>query len=70
MISLAANQFVLGSILIRGQMLRTLRLTQRGAVRTACLFGTPLWYYGVFSPLAYTHAGDTLLMTAVGVPDN
>lgn len=62
-ISLASNAYVVASIAVLAAVLIGMGLSHRGAVLTAAVFGTPLWYYASFSP-SYSHAADTFLITA------
>jgi hypothetical protein len=64
MISLAANAFVVGAAALAWLLIVRLRLPMPSFAVFAAVFGSPLWYYGVFSP-SYTHAADTLIVTAV-----
>jgi len=61
-VSLSSNLYALGAVLLTAVLLTKLRLPRRGLVLIAALFGTPLFYYAVFSP-AYSHATDTFLVT-------
>jgi hypothetical protein len=63
MITLASIAYVLLAAWSCMWLVRQLDLPARGLAVCLAVFGTPIWYYGSFSP-SYSHATDTFVLTA------
>jgi hypothetical protein len=62
-ITLASITYIASAAVISTLLLRRLELGFRGWAIAAAIFGTPIWYYGSFSP-SYTHAADAAVFAA------
>jgi Dolichyl-phosphate-mannose-protein mannosyltransferase len=62
-VAVASNVAMLLCLYVGWLILRDLSLPRGAAVLLLSLFGTPLFFYGIFSP-SYKHAADTLYVTA------
>lgn len=58
-ITVAASVAAVGAVLVAGRVVVRLGLPSGTLLLLGALFGTELWFYGVFEP-SYTHAVDAL----------
>ena len=65
-ITLASISFIGAAGIACAWLIRTLDLPSAGLAIGTAIFGTPLWYYGSFSP-SYGHAADALVVTLAAV---
>jgi hypothetical protein len=62
-ITIASIAYITAAAIFSTLLLRDLGLRYRGWAISAAIFGTPIWYYGSFSP-SYTHAADAAVFSA------
>jgi hypothetical protein len=62
-ITIASITYVVAAGLLSWPILVELELPGRALALAAAIFGTPVWYYGSFSP-SYTHAADAAVFSA------
>jgi len=64
-IAFAGGLAAIGAVLVSRAVVRRLGLPSNALLLLGVLFGTELWFYGVFEP-SYTHAVDALAFSVAG----